>query len=176
MIRKRDDPTKKLSVIKRHPDDSPYLVNQQQHFQTGVSVDQNPLHQRVSGGLWCIVSCPFIRKRNGNHGSFEDLLLLGKANRKRKRDCPTDGMWDSLALNIVPLFLCSFPFLFILSPSLLRYLNLPIGRRRRDKLVYRLFCMCACVCVCYRCIPQGCGIPDGRLKFSIYYIERNEPL
>jgi len=109
MIRKRDDPTKKLSVIKRHPDDSPYLVNQQQHFQTGVSVDQNPLHQRVSGGLWCIVSCPFIRKRNGNHGSFEDLLL-GKANRKRKRDCPTDGMWDSLALNIVPLFFVFLSF------------------------------------------------------------------
>ena len=50
MIRKRDDPTKKLSVIKRHPDDSPYLVNQEQHFQTGVSVDQNPLHQTKMEG------------------------------------------------------------------------------------------------------------------------------
>jgi hypothetical protein len=138
------------------------LVNQQQHFQAGVSVDQNPLHQRVSGGLRCkLYHAHSIRKRYGNHGSFEDLLLLvGKANWKKKRNCPTDGMWDSLALNIWPIlfFLCWLLFYLFLSPSFFAAVPFGIARSEEFSLSSLLY-VCVCVCVCYRCIPQGCGLP-----------------
>ena len=146
MIRKRDDPTKKLSVIKRHPDDSPYLVNQQQHFQTGVSVDQNPLHQRVSGGLWCIVSCPFIRKRNGKHGSFE-AFFLGKRTRRRRKIVPLmecGTLWRSTFC----LFCLFFFVLSLLVSFALRYC--PIWEKEeQETFPCRLFCMCVCAIVVY---------------------------
>jgi len=78
-------------------------------------------------------------------------LLLGKANPKKKKDCPTDGMWDSLAFNILPLLfvlLCSISSCLLRS-SLLSHLG--EGGARDFPLSSLLY-----VCVCYRCIPQGC--------------------
>jgi hypothetical protein len=71
-------------------------------------------------------------------------LLLGKANPKKKEDCPTDGMWDSLALNVLPLFLfffCSISSCLLCSPLLSH-----LGEGGARKFLYRLFCMCVCVC------------------------------
>ena len=79
-------------------------------------------------------------------------LLLGKANPKKKKDCPTDGMWDSLALNILPLFCLFFFVLSLLRSSLLSHLG-ERGGAREFSLSSLLY---VCVCVCYRCIPQGC--------------------
>jgi hypothetical protein len=125
------------------------LVNQQQHFQAGVSVDQNPLHQRVSGGLRCkLYHAHSIRKRYGNHGSFEDLLLLvGKANWKKKRDCPTDGMWDSLALNIWPFFfLVLVAVLSLLVSFVLRCCPIWDSKERGVFLIVSSVCVCVSVC------------------------------
>jgi hypothetical protein len=80
-------------------------------------------------------------------------LLLGKANPKKKEDCPTDGMWDSLALNVLPLFFVLFLFYLFLSPLLSATISSGRGRSEKVSLSSLLY---VCVCVCYRCIPQGC--------------------
>ena len=70
-------------------DDSPYLVNQQQHFQAGVSVDQNPLHQRVSGGLRCVLyHAHSIRKRYGIMEALKPFFFLGKRTARRREIVP----------------------------------------------------------------------------------------
>ena len=56
-------------------------------------------------------------------------------------------MWDSLALNILPLFFfVCFPFQFFLS-SLLYATPLSRLGRGVESWLHRLFCMCVCVCV-----------------------------
>lgn len=95
-------------------------------------------------------------------------LLLGKANPKKKKDCPTDGMWDSLALNILPFF-CLFFFVLSLLVSALRYC--PIWEKEeQESFLYRLFCMCV-----LSLYTPGLLNTAGPSEFSIYYIERNEP-
>lgn len=75
-------------------------------------------------------------------------LLLGKANPKKKKDCPTDGMWDSLALNILPLFCLFFFVLSLLVSFALRYC--PIWEKEeQETFPCRLFCMCVCAIVVY---------------------------
>ena len=101
-------------------------------------------------------------------------LLLGKANPKKKKDCPTDGMWDSLALHILPLFCLFFFVLSLLVSFALRYCPIWEREEEQESFLYRLFCMCVCVCVLSLYTP-GLLNTAGPSEFSIYYIERNEP-
>jgi hypothetical protein len=99
-------------------------------------------------------------------------LLLGKANPKKKEDCPTDGMWDSLALTVLPPFFCSFFVLSLLVSSALRYYLIWEREERESFFIVSSVCVCVCVLSLY---TPGLLNTAGPSEFSIYYIERNEP-
>ena len=146
MIRKRYD-QQKLSVTKRHMT-TLLILSINNILQTGVSVDQNPLQQRVSGGLWCIVSCPFIRKTIGKHGASNTSFWESELEQVPLMERGT------LALNILasfsPCVLFFLIFLFFLSS---RYP--PIWEETEEQEVsFIVSSVCVCAIVVYPRAPE----------------------
>jgi hypothetical protein len=77
-------------------------------------------------------------------------LLLGKANSKMKKDCPTDGTWDLFGFEHFASFLFVLIFLSLLVSFVLRYCPIWEKKEREVSLSSLLYvCVCVCAIVVY---------------------------
>ena len=154
MIRKRDE-QQKLSVTKRHLTTLLILSLNNISKPAFLSI-RTPSTSEFREGFDVLYHAHSSGKEMGPMGASK-TSFWGKRTARRRRICPTDGTWDSLALHILPSFFCSFLLLFFhLSRRFSRpspFATIPFGKRRRSEA--SSFSIVSSVCVCYRCIPQG---------------------